>query len=434
MQPLTTILVDLFVLFAAARLGGLLASRLGQPAVIGELLAGVVIGPQALGLIGNPGGGMLEAFHGDAAAAAHALELTHETVAELGVVVLLFTVGLETRASDILRVGARAGLVGVLGIVMPFAGGFTLMAATGHPRLESGFVATALVATSVGITARVLQDLGLLRQREARIILGAAVIDDVLGLVLLAVISSTAESGASAAAIVLIAAQAIGFVLFVAWAGSHATRRYSWQVRQVFRIEEPLGLALAVMLGLAALAGLLGLAGIIGAFLGGMGLAESRDREQLERTIRPIATFLVPFFFAVTGSRVSLDALRDPGIVALALAVTVVAVAGKLAGAALAMAGTRWWSALFVGVGMVPRGEVGLIVAGIGRNLGIIPADIFSVVVLMSVVTTLLVPPWLAALHRFAPRSGAAAAVSRDVNDDLDVPIDADAAALEGRR
>src|SRR5579884_1858486 len=175
MQALTTILLDLFVLYTAARLAGMVAARLGQPAVIGELLVGVVIGPHALGLTGHPGQGLLDSFGGDRAAAEHALALTHETVAELGVIVLLFTVGLETRVTDVLRVGVRAALVGVLGIVFPFAFGFALMAVLGHPRVEAAFVATALVATSVGITARVLHELGVLRSDEARIILGAAV-------------------------------------------------------------------------------------------------------------------------------------------------------------------------------------------------------------------------------------------------------------------
>jgi Kef-type K+ transport system membrane component KefB len=418
-QALTTILVDLFILFTAARLAGIVAVRLGQPAVIGELLAGIVIGPHALGLVGHPGAGMLELFGGDRAAAAHALELTHETVAELGVVVLLFSVGLETRATDILRVGARAGLVGVLGIVVPFVLGFALMAATGHPRIESAFVATALVATSVGITARVLQELGVLRGREARIILGAAVIDDVLGLILLAVVSSAAGTGASALEIVLIAVQAIAFVGFVAWAGTHATRRYTAQLARIDHTVTPLNVALIVMLGLAALAGVIGLAGIIGAFLAGMVLAESREQLELEHALRPIYDFLVPFFFVVTGTRVDLSAFGDGPIVALAAVVTLVAVVGKLLGAMLATVGMSRRTAVIVGVGMVPRGEVGLIVAGIGLSLGIIPGDIFAVVVFMSIVTTLLVPPVLNAVYRRSPEIGAASVITRHPADEM---------------
>src|SRR5215203_795502 len=196
MSAVATILLNLFIIYAAAKLAGALCRRLGQPAVIGEILVGVLIGPFALGLIGHPSSEMKALFGGDAEDAEHALELALESFAELGVIVLLFTVGLETRATDLLRVGPRAAAVGVLGIIVPFVMGFSFMLATEHARLESAFVATALVATSVGITARVLQELGVLRTREARIILGAAVIDDVLGLILLSIVAGAGSGGA----------------------------------------------------------------------------------------------------------------------------------------------------------------------------------------------------------------------------------------------
>jgi Kef-type K+ transport system membrane component KefB len=414
MEALTTILVDLFIIFTAARIGGMVAARLGQPTVIGELVAGMAIGPHALSLVGQPSGGLLSLFGGNHADATHALDLVYETVAELGVVVLLFDVGLETRATDILRVGVRAGLVGVLGIVTPFVFGFAFMAATGHPNIESAFVATALVATSVGITARVLQEQGVLRSREARIILGAAVIDDVLGLILLAIVSSAAGTGSSPLDIVFTTVQAFVFVGFVAWAGTHATRRYSARINQARHLVSPLSIALILMLGLAAVAGLIGLAGIIGAFLAGMVLAESREQFELERTVQPISEFLVPFFFVVTGMRVTLSAFRDLDVVVLAIVVTVIAIAGKLAGAGLATWGLSRRTMLLVGVGMVPRGEVGLIVAGIGNNLGIIPPNIFAVVVLMSILTTLVVPPALVAIYRRSPEVGAASAIGHE--------------------
>jgi Kef-type K+ transport system membrane component KefB len=417
MQALTTVLLDLFILYTAARLGGVVAARLGQPAVIGELLAGVVVGSHALGLTGHPGQGLLDLFGGDHGAAEHALALTHETVAELGVIVLLFTVGLETRVTDVLRVGVRAALVGVLGIVFPFGLGFALMAALGHPQMEAAFVATALVATSVGITARVLHELGVLRGDEARIILGAAVIDDVLGLILLAVVSSTAQAAASPLGIALVSVQAVAFVVFVGWAGSHVTRRYSARLDAVRRHVGLLSVGLIAMLGLAALAGIIGLAAIIGAFLAGMVLAESREREELAETLRPISEFLVPYFFVVTGTRVTLSALTEPDTLALAAAVSAVAVAGKLIGAGIATWGLPLPKVLAVGVGMVPRGEVGLIVAGIGRTAGIIPDNVFAVVVMMSVVTTLIVPPALAAIYNRWPEPGAASAVSRELLD-----------------
>src|SRR3712207_631530 len=194
MHTATVILGDIFLMFLAAKLAGELFERLRQPAVIGELLAGMLIGPYALGLIGLPTAGMIELFHGEAGAR-EGLDVIYEVLAELGVIILLFVVGLETRLSDILRVGMRAGAVAVAGIVVPFALGFAHIQTIGHPTIEAMFVATAMVATSVGITARVLADLGHLQSREARIILGAAVIDDILAMVILATVSAVGQSG-----------------------------------------------------------------------------------------------------------------------------------------------------------------------------------------------------------------------------------------------
>lgn len=404
MSSLTTVLLNLFVIYAAAKAAGVIAAHLGQPGVIGELVAGIVIGPHALGLIGEPSSDLTALFGGNRDEAAHALDLVLESVAELGVVVLLFTVGLETRLTDILRVGGRAALVGVLGIAVPFVLGFAFMEALGHPRLESAFVATALVATSVGITARILQDLGALRDREARVILGAAVIDDILGLLLLAVVSAAGSgSGVAVGDLVVIAVQAVAFVGFIAWMGTHATRRFSVRLQALdarSSVDVPLTVSLLLMLGLAVVAGLIGLAGIIGAFLAGMVLAESGDQLNLEARTGPIVAFLAPFFFVYTGAKVDPGAATDAGVLALAVGVIVLAVAGKLVGAGGAMWGSGWWSMAVVGVGMVPRGEVGLIVAGLGLSLGIVSGDIFSVVVLMSIATTLIAPPLISALYR----------------------------------
>lgn len=420
MSALTTVLVDVFIIYAAAKLGGAIFARFRQPSVIGELLAGVLIGPHALGLIGEPSAAITELFHGNVEDAAHALELVLETIAELGVIVLLFTVGLETRATDILRVGGRAAAVGVLGIVAPFVLGFAFMAATGNPGLESAFVATALVATSVGITARVLQELGVLRTREARIILGAAVIDDILGLLLLAIVSAAGAGETNLRQIVVIAVQAVAFVGFVAWAGTHATRRFSVRLDDLAEVV-PLNVSLLLMLGLAALASAIGLAGIIGAFLAGMVLAESRERFNLEHQSRPIYEFLVPFFFVYTGAQVNPAAFTQGETVMLAAAITLIAVVSKLIGAGGAMWGTSGRSMLIVGTGMVPRGEVGLIVAGIGLNLGIIPDRIFSVVVIMSIATTLLVPPALNLIYQRSPEVGASSVITHDVGDEFEL-------------
>jgi Kef-type K+ transport system membrane component KefB len=419
MSALTTVLLNLFLIYAAAKVAGALIARFGQPAVIGEILAGVLIGPYALGLVGEPSSGILDLFNGDHEAAEHALDLVLESIAELGVVVLLFTVGLETRATDLLKVGGRAVAVGVCGIIVPFVLGFGFMLATDHPHLESAFVATALVATSVGITARVLQELGVLRTREARIILGAAVIDDVLGLLLLSIVNSAGSEGDDAQSIILVALLSVAFVGFVAWAGTHATRRFSVRLEDVAEVV-PLNVSLFLMLGLAALASVIGLAGIIGAFLAGMVLAESRERFNLEEQARPIAELLVPIFFVYTGTKVDPSAFLDGTIVMLAVAITLIALVSKLIGAGGAMWGTGRRSMLIVGTGMAPRGEVGLIVAGIGLNNGIIPVDIFSVVVIMSVATTLVVPPALTAIYRRSPEIGASSVITHDVSDEFD--------------
>ncbi len=409
MSELSSILIDLFVIFLAAKVAGEVFERIGQPPVIGELLVGVLIGPYALGLIGNPGAGLVEAFHGDAAAADEALNLVYHVIAELGVIILLFSVGLETRVSDILRVGPRALLVGVLGIALPFALGLWYMSLQPTQQVTDAFTATCLVATSVGITARVMRDLGVLSTTEARIILGAAVIDDILAMLLLAVVVAFAGGGgASPGALLLLLFQAVGFVVFVVLVGTRAVGRYSVHFERL-RIENaPFALALLLTLGLAALSGVLGLAAIIGAFLAGMVLAEAREQYQLEHQVQPLYQFLVPFFFVITGAQVNLAVFGDPAVLALAAVLTVLAIIGKLVGGGIGAWGLvpaepvteKLRRAAVVGVGMVPRGEVGLIIASIGQSQGVLPDEVFSAVVIMSIVTTLFAPPLLKLLYR----------------------------------
>src|ERR687885_286392 len=331
MAELSSILVDLFVIFLAAKVAAELLQRLGQAPVIGELLAGVLIGPHALGLIGAPGAALIAAFHGEAGAAAEALRLVYHVVAELGVIILLFYVGLETRVSDLLRVGPRALLVAVLGIVLPFVFGLGFMVLQPTERLTDAFTATTLVATSVGITARVMRDLGVLGTREAQIILGAAVIDDVLAMLLLAAVAalSAGETGGAGGpwSLLILLGQAVGFVLFVVLVGSRVVRRYSVQLERL-RIENaPFAVALLLTLGLAALSGVIGLAAIIGAFLAGMVLAEAREHYQFEHQAQPLYQFLVPFFFVITGAEVNLAVFGEPGVLALAAVLTLLAVA-----------------------------------------------------------------------------------------------------------
>ncbi len=400
MTEVSGLLFDLFVIFLAAKTGGALASLVRQPPVLGELLAGVLIGPYALGLIGAPGPELVAVF-GNPETASQTLKVAYHLIAELGVIVLLFFVGLETRLEEVTQVGARAVAVGILGIVFPFVFGVVLMGAMGWSGFVPLFTATALVATSVGITARVLQDLGAVRTAEARIILGAAVVDDILALILLAVVAGLAAGrDLSPLAVVLLVGQAVGFTVFVALVGRGMMRRYALHLERLPVPDAPFSLAVVLMLGLAALAGAVGLAAIVGAFLAGMVLAEAREQYELERRIEPLYTFLAPFFFVLTGSQVDWRVFLQPELAVLAGLVTGLAVLGKLLGGGLAALGLAPRQVLAIGIGMVPRGEVGLIVAGLGQSLGIIPPPIFAVVVAMSFLTTLIVPPALALLYR----------------------------------
>ena len=338
MQETTGILIDLFVIFAAARVGGELFVRLRQPAIVGEVLAGVIIGPHALGLIGAPDGELIELF-GDRESAEEALNIVFDVIAELGVVILLFFVGLQTGLDELLAVRNRAVAVGALGVAIPFVLGFAFAYAAGRSDVESAFVATAMVATSVGITARVLSELGVLDSDEARIILGAAVVDDILGLLLLAIVSSWGENDFDVLELGLTALGAITFVVFAALVGRQVIHRYSLHLARLRVQNAPFLVAMTLMLGLSALAGVIGLAAIIGAFLAGLMLAEADERFELERQAESVYAFLVPFFFVIIGTEVDLGAFEDAEVLAIAAGVTLLAIVGKLAGGVIASRG-----------------------------------------------------------------------------------------------
>jgi len=405
MEGITGILVDLFILFAAAKVAGELFTRLRQPPIVGEVLAGVLIGPHALGLIGLPDSALIELFGGDEKAAEEALTVVLDVIAELGVIILLFFVGLETRLSDLLEVGGRATMVAVLGIIFPFILGFAFIWLTdpvgsSDLGIEAAFVATAMVATSIGITARVLGDIGAIRTREARIILGAAVVDDILALLMLSVVVGLGGNDFDVLELGLTALAAVAFVAFAALVGTRVIRQYSIHLERLKIRNAPFLVAMIVMLGLSALAGIIGLAAIIGAFLAGMMLAEAKERFNLEQQALPVYEFLVPFFFVIIGTKVDPGAFTDTTILMVALGVTGLAVLGKLMGGGIASVGLPVRSAAIIGTGMVPRGEVGLVVASIGAGIGAISDDMFSVVVFMSIATTIIAPPALVRLYR----------------------------------
>lgn len=374
-----SVLVDLFVLFATAKVAGELFEAARQPAVVGELLAGILVGPHVLDWV---------------SAEADVLDV----LAELGVVILLFTVGLETSVQALRRVGRLAVSVGVLGVVLPFAAGAGLMFLLGYERLDALFVGAALMATSVGVTARVMRDIGAIQTRVARVVLGAAVVDDILAIVVLAVVVGLAAGGFDPLGLGVLILLVILFLAIVLFAGPALTGRISRIAHLPGIPESPFLVAVLLTLGLAALSETIGLAAIIGAFLAGT-IFEFR-REEVATQVEPVYELLVPFFFAITGTRLDPAVFADPAILGLAAGVTVLAVLTKFLGgwAGSLSLGSR--EALTVGIGMVPRGEVGLIVASLGLGLGVISQDVYGVVLVMTVVTTLVTPPVLAPLMR----------------------------------
>ena len=367
------VLVDLFVLFAAAKILGEIFEYFGQPPVVGELLGGVLVGPHVFGVLGGESEDVLA------------------LLAELGVIILLFAVGLETSIGDLRRVGRSALQVGFLGVVIPFAAGVGLMALLGYERGDVLFIAAAMVATSVGVTARVLKDLDAVRTNFARVVLGAAVVDDILALLVLAVVVGLAAGDVSSFQLGLTLAASAVFLLFVLLAAPPLVRKISDFAHLPIIPGSPLVFALLLTLGLAALSETIGLAAIIGAFFAGL-IFDFR-KEEVVSQIEPVYEFLVPFFFAVTGSRLDPAVFTDGAILGLASMVTVLAIVTKIAGGYAGALQLGRGDALLVGVGMVPRGEVGLIVASLGLNLGVIGSDLYGVVLAMTVVTTILTPP-----------------------------------------
>jgi len=381
-------LVDLFIVLLAAKIGDEIFKRIRQPTIIGEILAGVIVGPAVFGLVGVTE--VLEVF------------------AELGVVFLLFWVGLETRITDLREVGSSAVRTGVLGVVLPFAGGFGLGVALGESTSTSTFLGAALVATSVGITSAVLIELGALTSRAGRTIIGAAIVDDILAMLILAVAVGLAAGGTNVVGLLVVVVLALSFVAFFALGGTAVMRRWPGTLAAPKFSESPLLPAVILCLGLAALAAEIGLAAIIGAFLAGMMVAETKEQHPVEEEVAPLYAFFPPFFFVVIGMQLDLGALAQPGTILLLVGVTALAAATKFVGAWLGARSLGKAEAAFVGVGMVPRGEVGIIVAGIGEASGVIGPRVFAIVVGMSILTTLLVPPVLRVLAKRLPPERAA--------------------------
>ena len=379
---MTEILVQLVAILLAAKVGHEVFRRLGQPTVVGEILGGVIAGPAVLGVYEvNPETGLF---------------------AEIGVVLLLFQVGVETRLHDLLRVGGTALAVAILGVALPFAGGFLAAELAGGDLALAVFLAAALTATSVGITSNVLRDLGALQSRPGRIILGAAIIDDVLAIMILSVAAGVAAGGVDAMRLLSLVVVAALFIGVVVIGGTQILRRRRSLLTAPEFAATPFLPGMIVMLGLAALASWIGLAAIIGAFLAGMVAGESSERQALEAEVAPVAAFFTPFFFGFIGAQVDLGALGSLESMGLLAGITALAVMSKFIGAFVGAIRSGAATAALVGWGMVPRGEVGIVVAGLGLSAGAIDAEIYSVVVGMAIITTLIVPPILPALVRRA--------------------------------
>ena len=377
MHHASDILLSLFIIFVAAQIGAELATRLKLPGVVGEIAAGCVVGPSALGWI-TPNEPL-------------------EVLAEIGVVLLLFSVGLETRLDDLKKVGRSALLVGVLGVAVPFALGSAWAHAAGFDWSKSLFIAAAFVATSAGITARVLQELGALARVESRVILGAAVIDDILAMLLLGVVVALQAGGeihVGQLAVVLL--EAVGFLAVIGWVGTRVMRRKSHWLEKPASPLAPLTIVLALCLGLAFLSTRFGLAAIIGAFLAGMIAAETTQRETLEHQTQPLLALLTPFFFVLTGSKIDLAELASAEALATLAVVTLIAIVSKFAGGFLGALSLGRRGAAIVGVGMVPRGEVGVVIASLGLSAGVFSPRTYAVIVAMSLLTAMITPPILA--------------------------------------
>lgn len=370
----TSVLLSLFIMLAVAKLMAELFERLKQPAVVGEILAGVIIGPGLLAWV--------------------APSDLISALAEIGVIFLLFTVGLETKPQAIFKVGGRAVLVAVLGVALPFVAGYFIALAWNGSFAEAMFIGAAMVATSVGITARVLGSMGLLDKETSRIILGAAVIDDILGLIILSLVSAVSQGSVSYTGLAKTAAAAILFTAFVALIGARIMNRLAPKIERL-RLNKPLfNLGLILCLGLSVASIYVGVAAIIGAFLAGMALAEAtEDNTKMHRLTSGVMEFLVPIFLVNIGMQLDLSLFHDMSVIALALIVTVAAVVTKFVGCALGAWGMSRREMAQVGVGMIPRGEVGIVVAQIGIGLGVISGQFFASVLFMAVASTLIAPP-----------------------------------------
>src|SRR3954467_3243735 len=373
-------LLQLLVIFLWAKIFGELFEQLSLPAVLGEILSGVVLGPYLTAFV----------IPTDATT----------SIGELGAIFLLFTVGLGTRPKELIRIGASAIGVATAGMALPFFMGFIYLLIRHHPAHEAAFIGAAMVATSVGITARVLEDLGVTHTRPAKIILGAAVFDDILGMVLLAVVVGFVSSGTIAwLQLSVLLVEAVGFALIMIFFAPRVIQRMRPGLERMETHNAPLVLALAICLALSVGAEKIGMAAIIGAFFAGLAFAEYAPEWNLTPRVAGINEFLAPFFFFIMGAKLTLSVFNGSLFVA-ATVISILAIVSKLVGCGLPVLSEGWDTALKVGVGMTPRGEVGLIVALIGLQMKMVSDAAYAIVVFMTAATTIFAPVTLRYLYR----------------------------------
>jgi Na+:H+ antiporter len=371
----TNLAVAMLTIFGSAKLLEELFERLNLPGIVGEILAGILIGPSVLGWI-TPN------------------EFT-TTMAGLGVMFLLFGIGLEVEAAELMKVGGTAVAVGVLGVVVPFIAGWALCFFWGKPTLESIFVGAALTATSVGITASVLAAKGLLQRTASRIILAAAVVDDILALLLLGAITSMAEGHVNVTELLLTSGMAVVFIALVAGWGRQTMSHVVGVLEGKFHVGEgEFALALVLLFALAALSVKIGVAAIIGAFLAGMALSEAAPARVHDLT-HGVTELLVPFFLANIGLHFQPEVFKDSSTLLLALAIIPVAVGSKILGCGLGASRYGRVIATRVGLGMIPRGEFCMVVAQVGLGLMALSSSTYAVIVLMAIVAAMITPPLL---------------------------------------
>jgi len=339
-------------------------------------MAGVILGSHVLGVIDTSNNTLM-------------------SFAEIGVIFLMFHVGLEIRVKDLFAVGRTAIMVGILGIIIPLILGYFTMIFLGYKVVESLFVATAILATSVGISVKVLQGMGLIRHKVAYIVLGAALLDDILALIVLAVVKGLAKGEFQALEFSLLVVESLAFVGFLTiWGPRVARRTRSW-VEKLNIPEGPFVLSVILCLGLAVLADVIGLAAIIGAFMAGIVIDELAGVYELENKVKYVNEFLLPFFFVMMGAHLDPAAFFAPDLLILVLVVSAVAVVSKVVASMLGCWNENWNVKIQTGVCMVPRGEVGIIVGLVGLSLHTITQEIYAVVLGMSILTTLLAPPMI---------------------------------------